>query len=70
MHIRVENFHLAVGLDVGSGNLAGSFGVDIYDFGAVGQNLCGESLKVEDDLGDILFNPGNGGELVNNAVQL
>ena len=70
MHIGIEYFNLAVGLNVGSGDLAGSFGVDVHDFGAVGQNLCGQSLKVKNDFGNVLFNPGNGGKLVNNAVQL
>ena len=70
VEVRIEDLHLAVGLDVAGGDFALTAGFNIDRFHALGVELGNDALHVEDDLGDVLLHSGNGGKLVLHAGDL
>ena len=54
--------------DVGGGDLTGSLLAQVHDGGLVVLARDDELLEVEDQVGDVLLHPGDGGELVQDAV--
>ena len=65
--LRVENLHIAVGLDVTSRHDPLTGGLDIDGFDPFAVQLGDDALDVQNDLGHVLLHPGDGGELVLDA---
>ena len=70
VHTGVEDLNLGVGLDIAGCNLALALCFDVDGLGRFAVHFSSESLDVEDQLSNVLFNAGNGGKLVLNAVDL
>jgi len=70
LEILVEDLHIGRERDVGGGDLLGALDVETQHDGLVRVGYDDEVLEVEDELGDVLGHPLDGGELVVDAVEL
>ena len=68
VQVGVDDLHLVVDADIAGLDFAGADGVDHDDFGKVGIQFGGEQLDVEDQLGDVFLDAGNGRELMLHAL--
>jgi len=68
--VLVEDGQGGVGLDHVGGDLAGALGGELHGFGLVAFHLHDEVLDVQDDVGDILHDAGEGAELVLGSLDL
>ena len=66
----IEDLHLAVCLDVPRGDFALAGGLDIDRLGRIAVQTGDNALHVQYDLGDILGDAGDGGELMLDAGDL
>src|SRR5258708_36352742 len=57
-------------MDVRSARLGRALGVEQQGHGVLGEALEAELLQVEDDLGDVLFDVRDSGELMRDTVDL
>ncbi len=64
VELRIQDLHLAVGLDVACGDFALAAGFNIHRLDSLAVELGDDGLDVEDDLGDIFLHAGNGAEFV------
>src|SRR5690606_36018594 len=69
LEIRVEDLDVGVRLDVAGGDLSGALRVEAERHGLVAVADEDEILQVEDDVGDVLGDPGDRGELVQGVVE-
>ncbi len=67
MHIAVQHFDVGVGFDLAAHDLAGLTGLEPDRAGAFADHLEGDLLEVEDDVGGVFDNAGNGAEFVRHA---
>ena len=70
VQVRVQDLHLAVGLDVAGGHHAGTHRLDIDRLHRVAVELRQEALDVQDNLRHVFLHAGNGGKLVLDAGDL
>ena len=70
VHTGVQHLHLGGSGDGASGDLAFALCGNLHPHGFVAVELGGQSLDVQDDLGDVLLHTGDGGELVLDAIDL
>ena len=70
VQIGVEDFHLAVCLDIPGRHLTGAHCVDIHSFHPGAVELGNDPLHAEYDLSDVFLDAGNGGELMLDAGDL
>ena len=68
--IRVHDFDIGTGFDHAGGDFARAFGVQTHTLRTFDVHTHGQCLDVQDNVGDILTNALNGGELVQNTVNL
>ena len=66
--VGIDDLDLFVANDIARGHNALAGGGDVDDLGAVAIQLGGQGLEVQDDLGDILFNPGDRGKLMQYTI--
>ena len=66
--VLVEDLDVAVGLDHAGGDDAGLVGAEVEGLGAFAVELEGNLLEVEDDVGRVLNDAGDGLELVQHAL--
>ena len=69
MVVRIENLNIRVALDIARSHFAGTGNVDhdgLRD--RISVKLGSNALYVKNDLADVLFNTGYGGDLVENSV--
>ena len=59
MQLRIEDFDLIVTLDVGSGHLAGTLGVDLNDLGTGIEKLGNKTFHIEHNLRDVFLDARN-----------
>jgi hypothetical protein len=64
MQILVQNLYFVIDLDISGGDFALTGGIDIHGLNCVTVQLADQSLDIQDDLRNILFHTGNGGELM------
>jgi len=64
LQLRVEDFHLAVALDIAGCHHAGAHSLDKDGLGALAVQLGQQLLHIQNDLCHVLFHTGNGGKLV------
>ena len=64
MQLGIQDFHLAIGLNVAGSNLAGAGSLDEDGLGTLAVQLGQQILHVQHDLRDILLDAGDGGKLV------
>ena len=67
---RIQDVDICIGLDVRSGYRCRTLNVDFSCLFAITVHLQSKLLDVQDDLGNILENPIDCGELVEHAVNL
>ena len=70
MHAGVQYLDLRIGLDIASGDFAFALCLDVDRLGRFAVHFSSESLDVEDQLGNVLLNAGDGGKFMLNAVDL
>ncbi len=68
VQVRVVDLDARRRRDVGRGHLARALLAQVHDHGLVVLGGDDELLQVQDDVGDILLDPGDGGELVEDAL--
>src|SRR5712664_3252794 len=68
--LRIENLHGLVGDDVRGADHAALVTVDADGLGVFARILHHQALDVQDDVGDILHDAGNGGNLMLHALNL
>ena len=64
VEIRVQDLHLAVGLNVSGSDLALAGGLNVDRFDLLGVELGNDGLHIEDDLGHVLLHAGDGGKFM------
>ena len=65
--VLVQDLHVAVGFDHAGGDDAGLVGAQIERLGTVARELEGNLLEVQDDVGRVFDDAGDGLELVQHA---
>ena len=70
VQLGVEDLNLAVALDALGSDLAGTLRRDLNDLGTVRMEFSYQALHVQNDLGDVFLDAGDGRELVKNSVYL
>ena len=68
--IGIKDLDISILLDVTGGNYAGACYVDHCVLHGYGMKLCCDSFYIKNDLGYILLHTVNGGDLMENAVDL
>ena len=66
---RVEDLDLGRHLDVAGGDVGRAADVEAHDDGLVGDRREHDVLQVQDDVGDVLGDAGDGVELVEGVVE-
>ncbi len=70
MQIRVQDLHVGISLDVAGGDFALSGGLNVDRLILLAVELGNDALDVEDDLGHVLLDAGDGGKLMLDAGDL
>ena len=64
VQVRIENLHIGVRLDVAGGDPALPGGLDVDGLGALAVQLGDNALHIQDNLGHVLLDAGDGGKLM------
>ena len=70
MMVRIQNFNVAILLDIARTYVAGAGHVDNDSLRTFTVQLCGNTLDIEHDLTDIFLDTGDGGDLMEYTVDL
>ena len=70
MPFGVQHLDLIAGFDAASSNFTLTGRLDAHGDRAVGVEFGGNAFEVQNDLGHVFLDAGDGAELVNNAVDL